>query len=691
MTNKLTRLNIISKLNFENITTTQNFANIINDNNPYTKLTWNTFSSSATMQCIVSDNIKYANLSNNYNRFRTQISYFNDRSFNFIIKFRLTELRSIQNIVTINNGTTHFVCNIKNTFDNGLSLYNSNGAISINCNYKFEADIDYVISISKDEDIYKVIINGTQYLCTENISFKNNLPSSDNSYLILGCVDINPSNNINGLRGRLYWANLSIGPTMIFNGSYTKYGSSLKSFLYFGNKAINDTATSYYAPLEAIEDSIITWNGLETINDENINQDKLICTGTNSFYTNYNINNPFTLTFKYRLNEAMEDVELISYYGYKLLVTNVVNDTGIPDYPEVLVNEYTTSGLDFETGLTDKIPTTIWNKEGTADITSINKIFGNNSFETKALGDSLYTNSNIITGGATPFTIEFYALIKGRHGYAIPPHPLLTQSKNIGDGEQFLNIGENGFTIYNRSPNNTPALPRAITSKTKTNFNEIKKYTLSYDGSALRMFIDDKLEDVIGVSSGWNISSEPLRFFDIFVPSYSSYRYGTKGLIDNINIHDGIATKVRDYDPYEEYLVVDLAFDGENNSTKIVDNGSLKSNWTVNGNAKISTIQKFDGFSSLYLDGNDDYIYNNKPFNLGIEDFTISCSFISFSNDVKVRSIVRTVSSPNNPYSFYIGIENDNTLKFLLYDYEVTQALYNKIQTHQQIQHRYNN
>ena len=127
MTNKLTRLNIISKLNFENITTTQNFANIINDNNPYTKLTWNTFSSSATMECIVSDNIKYANLSSNYNRFRTQISYFNNKSFNFIIKFRLTELRSIQNIVTINNGTAHFVCNIKNTFDNGLSLYNSNG------------------------------------------------------------------------------------------------------------------------------------------------------------------------------------------------------------------------------------------------------------------------------------------------------------------------------------------------------------------------------------------------------------------------------------------------------------------------------------------------------------------------------------------------------------------------------------
>ena len=379
MTDKPTRLNIFSKLNFENITTTQNFANVINDNNPYTKLTWNTFSSSATMECIVSDNIKYANLSSNYNRFRTQISYFNDRSFNFIIKFRLTELRSIQNIVTINNGATHFVCNIKNTFNDGLSLYNSDGGISINCNYKFEADVDYVISISKDEDIYKVIINGTQYLCTENSKFKNNLPSSSSNNLILGGIDISASNSANSLRGRLYWANLSVGTTMIFNGSYTKYGSSLKSFLYFGNKAINDTATSYYAPLEAIEDSIITWNGLENINAENVSLNSLICTGTNSFYTNYNINDLFTLTFKCYSNVALDGGELISYYGYKLLVTNVVNDTGNPDVsvntPVITPVEtiYTlTDGTNTETiplsGEAVENEITFYNKENSIDV-----------------------------------------------------------------------------------------------------------------------------------------------------------------------------------------------------------------------------------------------------------------------------------------------------------------------------------
>ncbi len=633
MTNKLTRLNIISKLNFENITTTQNFANIINDNNPYTKLTWNTFSSSATMECIVSDNIKYANLSSNYNRFRTQISYFNDKSFNFIIKFRLTELRSIQNIVTINNGTTHFVCNIKNTFDNGLSLYNSNGDISINCNYKFEADIDYVISISKDEDIYKVIINGTQYLCTENISFKNNLPSSDSSYLILGCVDINPSDNTNSLRGRLYWANLSIGPTMIFNGSYTKYGSSLKSFLYFGNKAINDTATSYYAPLETVEDSIITWNGLETINDENINQDKLICTGTNSFYTNYNINNPFTLSFKCYSNVTLDDVELISYYGYKLLVTNVVNDSGIPDDPEVLVNEYTTSGLDFETGLTDKIPTTVWTKEGTADVTSVNKIFGENSFETKALGDSLYTNSNVITGGSTPFTIEFYALIKDKYGPAGYDAPLISQSKTTSSGEQQLNWGRTIRNVYfYKSDNNTPSLSPVV-GKYKFNYNEINKYTLTYDSSALRVFINDKLDSVNGTLYGWNKTDNPIRLLDSLVPTFEFVRHGTKGLIDNINIHDGIATKVRDPDPYEEFLVVDLAFDGENNSTKIVDNGYLKMNWVNNFNLVINNQSSlFGGYSYLKNNNNTKIVSENLNMTLS-DNWTIVVDVVKIADD----------------------------------------------------------
>lgn len=64
--------------------------------------------------------------------------------------------------------------------------------------------------------------------------------------------------------------------------------------------------------------------------------------------------------------------------------------------------------IDFENGLTDRVNSgVIWSKEGTGDLTSSNRIYGSNSFETKALGDSLYTNSNIITGGRHLLRLNF--------------------------------------------------------------------------------------------------------------------------------------------------------------------------------------------------------------------------------------------------------------------------------------------
>lgn len=63
---------------------------------------------------------------------------------------------------------------------------------------------------------------------------------------------------------------------------------------------------------------------------------------------------------------------------------------------------------------------------------------------------------------------------------------------------------------------------------------------------------------------------------------------------------------------------------------KIVDNGTAKSNWVVNGNAKISTDQKFDGFSSLYIPSSTNkrnIISSETYFFPKTEDFTISFKF----------------------------------------------------------------
>lgn len=326
--------------------------------------------------------------------------------------------------------------------------------------------------------------------------------------------------------------------------------------------------------------------------------------------------------------------------------------------PEVIVNEYTTSALDFENGLIDKIPTTIWQKEGTADITSVNKIFGQNSFETKALGDSLYTNSNIITGGSTPFTIEFYALIKDSNSLDYTP---LFSKNNTGAGFQFLNVNRSLGNIlqYFRQSNGGGEINNSTSNigLSKIKFNEINKFTMTYDGSALRFFVNNSLDMVLGTTTGLK-SDTGLPFSFLAGSSFQSY-----GLVDNINIHDGIATKVREPDPYEEFLVVDLAFDGENNSTKIVDNGSLKSNWLVKfNNPLLKTSDSFNNKSALYLNGIQNIKSDIDIFFDEVEDFTFSFEFvrISSSQGYIVLISTNTINYQSDPEIYSINAFTSN-------------------------------
>lgn len=331
--------------------------------------------------------------------------------------------------------------------------------------------------------------------------------------------------------------------------------------------------------------------------------------------------------------------------------------------PDVLITPYTTSALNFEKGLIDQIGTTVWQKEGTANVTSTNKIFGDNSFETKALGDSLYTNSNVITGDATPYSIEFYSLVKGSSknasGYPEFTYPLISKNNNSGGGEQTFSITNTMNPIIFRNSYFAPF--SNASGNYKINLNEINKHQITYDGSAIRWFINDNLELTVGTLKGFRMDANtPFTFYNHTIPAYPQYNTQTIGIIDNINIFDGEARVVRNPDPYEEYLVVDLPFDGENNSTKIVDNGTLKSNWSVNGNAKISTNQKFDGFSSLYLENNSSVTLNSNKIKFEMyEDFTISFEIIRIDNPNQYTIIFGPKDS-NNGNVFILNLHGYN-------------------------------
>jgi hypothetical protein len=232
--------------------------------------------------------------------------------------------------------------------------------------------------------------------------------------------------------------------------------------------------------------------------------------------------------------------------------------------PSLTINEYTKSALDFENGVTDKISSTIWSLENTANVQSTNTLYGLSSLSTSVAGDSLYTSSNIITGNTTPYTIEFYALIKGAAGglsITTPDYPLFSQSASAGDGEQYLYYSNNGILQYYRGSGfGSSAIGFACNKRLRK--NTITKYTMTYDGSAIRVFVNDTLDAVYGISNGWNNIGTPSYLFATRVIRYDQWRRYTTGLLDNFNVLNNVATKVRNVDPNEQYLVVDLSFDG---------------------------------------------------------------------------------------------------------------------------------
>ena len=604
---KPTKLNIISKLN--------NFSNIqvgeapttFYDDNMY-PLLYNKYGAVSLQK----NDETYLSFTND----TTKLSYMQvidsikTKNFQLDCTILLTQIRSENILYAFVQGINNlfFKISIKNTFRDGIIITSNNMAIS--ANYKFEIDKKYNISVSKEDDTYTFYINGISHGYKISPAFTNNILAGQN--LTFGSNTGTTNTSTSNFRGNLYNLNISYGATLINYKSYTKYGNHLISRQYFSNHNMVDTATLFYCNTETVNESPIIWEIPQITNKE-----EYAVLNNSLFKTK--LNGPYTITFNLNPNNVSQTSNLFTYNNYRIILNIVVHT--LPD-PDVIVNDNTTAALNFENGIVDEIQTTIWTKEGTADVASTNKIFGENSFETKALGDSLYTNSNIITGGATPYTIEFYALIKKYlsvnnffNGCAI-----IAQNKGGADSDQQILIQDNRAYMYRGS--NGGANPFSLTrGSTNINFNDINKYTVTYDGVALRFFINDKLDITVGTLTGWDSSHQsPFKFFDNVVSGYTQYRVGTAGIIDNINIHNGIATKVRDTNPYEEFLVVDLAFDGENNSTKIVDNARLNERNEVTYNDNIVSLIKPIN-NGITDDLGNNWVLNGTTFGPGVFDY----------------------------------------------------------------------
>lgn len=641
---------ILSKLTFDNVQHNTILPTPYSDNNKYTNLVWYRQSSPTIT---VSNNIHILNITNlNYrlatNNFINSSAEFLRNDFEIDINIRILTLYSQNGFFGVGNGWLKFI--IKNTFIGGLSIISSNND-TLDFNYKFEIDVDYNIIITFVDNRYRLVINGEIIGYIDSTQFFKNIPAMTSMPFVLG-ASLNTANVAENLANGLIWnLNISYGPGVKNEDAthLTKYGKNLLSRLNFDNIQDQPTAKNFKPNLESIY-SAVAWDYDNTkVNKYNVNTTFAI-----------NIDTNFTALIKLSNNKNRTDVGLISYGNYKVTYNYI--SVGEPE-PIVVVDAFTKSALDFENGLADKVTSTNWSLGNSAKVQNVNKIYGDYSLETKLNGDDIQTPANLITGNGTPYTVEYHFLYKGKWTPApVWDAPIFTRY-TAGDIGNYLNTSTYNISFHSveMGLNNSSV----IFGKSKLKPNEINKVTMSYDGASIRMFINDKLDNTLGTNVGFiTRGNQPYRFFSRFADDQSTNAFtSTFGLLDNINIFDGVAKKVRDYDQYEDNLIVDLTFDGENNSTKIVDNGTLKSTWTVTGNAKISTDQKFDGFSSLFYTGGQFFTPISKEYftiNQN-EDVTLNLDYYCTDSSNNTKGLIQLFKGASDRIAFYLW--NPNRLR----------------------------
>lgn len=660
----MNNLNIISKLDFKNT----NVGNLtsLQDNNKYSNITWSGLN---TPKIIEENNNKILKIDSNAARLESPVLYtgtsFSMNNFQVEFDIEFLSLKSENGYFGFTNSKAKWMAfYVRRGIKKGLIVTLS--GIEISCNYLFESNKRYNIIVTRKDDIYSFLINGEIIGYTSSSEFSSKITSVNLTCTVGSAGNSGDVTYIDN--AKIYGFNLSIGPTAKYDTQFTKYGSNLISKLNFSNIMLSSVSSSYTCGLESVINSSAVWE--YTLVDPLFNKDMII---NNTSYKTVLDNNFTIVSSMYNTNKS-ETINLVNINDkYKVLYTLI--KTGAPE-PEVVVNEYTTSALDFENEIVDKVATTVWSKEGTADVTQ-NKIFGNASFETKALGDSLSTNSKILSGGSVPFTIESYYLFDPDFSTTQQDTDLsiFSQSGDTGYYQgYFLSRSTMMIGTYRHTSFTKPITDDTFNKKTKLKPNEVNKITVSYDGSALRSFINDELDGIYGTSAGIELTNQPFRLLSY---NYNTNKNTTKGIIDNINIFDGIATKVRDNDPYEENLVVDLAFDGENNSTKIVDNATkvlepkpfiqsllrfdslnddIDNNiWNLSGDAKLTSNEKKFGSYSLESSTGGITSIESSTFNIGTLDYTIEFYYKPKSLDNWRTPFQKGVWNSSNGLTFIVG------------------------------------
>lgn len=180
-----------------------------------------------------------------------------------------------------------------------------------------------------------------------------------------------------------------------------------------------------------------------------------------------------------------------------------------------------------------------------------------------------------------------------------------------------FDLGTKNFTIEasvfaSSYSNNQYIITKRNTAATQLGFVEIY---MNSNGDLCVALTESATTYLLNVNTGYRIRLRHMT--DIAVERFGDiiYTYADGVLVNQSSIS-------KSSQPILKSL---LHFEGVNGATTLTDETGLP--WSFTGNAQISTAQSRFGGSSLYVDGNGDYITAGRDITLGTSDYTIGCWF----------------------------------------------------------------
>lgn len=193
-------------------------------------------------------------------------------------------------------------------------------------------------------------------------------------------------------------------------------------------------------------------------------------------------------------------------------------------------------GANGSTTFTDDVAGVTWTRSDSAEISTAQFYSGASSMYLPNVNgyDGLNGPSGLIVPSGVSsvgFSIEAKIYVTDANGFQFGANPVCGQTIASSNGEQWFGL-LSGNVIYSRSSAH-PSGALTVQGGTAAATNQWHKVKMTYDGTTIRIYLNDVLEASAASSYGWNNTGGDFTLGYSVVAGFEASRLGLRGYMDD--------------------------------------------------------------------------------------------------------------------------------------------------------------